>query len=86
MKTLYCPDRIFVHIYVTKCTWEYCIDIKKSMKFSVVFLEKEYKKKKIELSFGSADERSLNPADMFQKLITVLNIFQQYCRRVKIAT
>lgn len=56
------------------------------MKFSVVFLEKGYKKKKIKLSFGSADERSLNPADMFQKLITVLNIFQQYCRRVKIAT
>lgn len=52
------------------------------MKFSVVCIEKEYKKRKIKLSY-LADEMSLNPADMLEELITVLNVFMQYCRRVK---
>lgn len=88
MEVLYCTDRIFMHIYVSKCIWEYFIAIlseKKSMKFSVVCIEKEYKKRKIKLSFGSADEMSLNPADMLEELITVLNVFMQYCRRVETA-
>lgn len=55
------------------------------MKFSVVCIEKEYKKRKIKLSFGLADEMSLNPADMLEELITVLNVFMQYCRRVETA-
>ena len=54
------------------------------MKFSVVCIEKEYKMRKIKLSFDSPDEMSLNP-DMLEELITVLNVFLQHCRRVKTA-